>query len=298
MRRSRHSWAAVAVVLIAFSGAWADVEPGDVVTPANSEQVRGLIPDELYPYVIENFDGLEMQIVEPGTYPAHPKFVEATVKYACQASVDAQGNLVGYTAGQPFPYSDWAKEATGHRCDLSPDDPQFGIKLAWNVNYRWQFAGFNYPHWGFSYMRNGGKDLWRLGQGEYRRTYFSHRADLLPETHKLEEDTILEWAEFFEVKDPFDLRGTMFLLFRYTDPEKEDDTWAYVRPLLRLRARPDLGVRGGVGAAGPDELRAPLLPDHHGGRRRHPHHGHEATRKAQGVGGLQLRALGSAALRR
>jgi hypothetical protein len=235
MQRIRNACLVGALALLWLSGAWADVAPGDVVTPVNLEQVRGLIPDELFPYVVENFDDLEMNIVETGQYPPHPRFVEATVKYACQASLDAQGNLVGFTAGQPFPYSEWAKEATGHRCDLSPDDPQFGLKIAWNVNFRWQLAGHNYPHWGFSYMRNGGKDLWRLGQGEYRRTYFSHRADLLPETHKLEEDTIIEWAEFFEVKDPFDLRGTMFLLFRYTDPEKEDDTWAYVPSLRRVR---------------------------------------------------------------
>jgi hypothetical protein len=82
-------------------------------------------------------------------------------------------------------------------------------------------------------MRNGGKDLWRLGQGVYRRTYFSHRADL--PNHELVPGTDVEWAEFIEVADPFDLRNTMFLLFRYTDPKKEDDTWAYIPSLRRVR---------------------------------------------------------------
>jgi hypothetical protein len=36
------------------------------------------------------------------------------------------------------------------------------------------------------------------------------------------------------VKTPFDLRGTMFLLYRYTDG-KEDDTWAYIPALRRVR---------------------------------------------------------------
>lgn len=103
------------------------------------------------------------------------------------------------------------------------------------MNYRWQGgSGLNIPHWGFANMRNAGRDAWRISQGEYRRTYFTGRADLLPERHELQEDTNIEWAEYFDVKTPFDLRGTMFLLYRYTDGQ-EDDTWAYIPALRRVR---------------------------------------------------------------
>ena len=220
-------------LLLGAAQAPADVSVGDVITPANREKIKDLLPEDLYAYAVQNFEGLKITIAPTGNYTPHPKYVDATKKYGCQASLDKKGNLVNYTAGQPFPYSEWAKKATGHKCDLKPDDPQFALKLAWNVNYRWQGPGHNYPHWGFSYMRNEGKKLWRLGQGEYRRTYFSHRADL--DRHSLEPGTDVEWAEFFEIMDPFDLRGTMYLLFRYTDPKKEDDTWAYVPSLRRVR---------------------------------------------------------------
>ena len=235
MRRLVMLAAAIALA-VGASGekARADVAPGDEITAANKDKVKGLIPDELYPYVIENFDGLKMTIVKTEAYPPHPKYVEATVASACQASLDAKGNLVNYTAGQPFPYSDWATAATNHACDLKESDPQFALKLAWDINYRWQGAGLNFPHWGFSYMRNFGTEKWRTGQGEYRRTYFSHRADLLPETTEIEPGTNVEWAEFFDVKTPFDLQGTMFLLYRYTT-DKDDDTWAYVPALRRVR---------------------------------------------------------------
>lgn len=240
MNRAARFAAAAAATLMGFAtgdSAGADVSVGQIVTPDSRAAVRDLIPDEIYPYAVEDFEGLRMEITETHDYPPPSAYVEATAKYACQTSLDDDGNLVDYVAGQPFPYSAWAQEATKHACDLSPDDPRFALKLAWNVNYRWQGPGHNYPHWGFSYMRNRGKDLWRLGQGEYRRTYFSHRADLLAKTgsHELEQGTNVEWAEFFDVKDPFDLRGTMFLLYRYTDPEKEDDTWAYVPSLRRVR---------------------------------------------------------------
>jgi hypothetical protein len=241
MRRTRRVAAVLSVLpplllpLLLAPLASADVAVGDVITPANREKVKDLLPEDLYAYAVQNFEGLNITIAPTGDYTPHPRYVEATTKYACQASLDEKGNLVNYTAGQPFPYSEWAKEATGHACDLKRDDPRFALKLAWDVNYRWQGPGHNYPHWGFSYMRNEGKKLWRLGQGVYRRTYFSHRADLLPERDELDPGTDVEWAEFFEIMDPFDLRGTMYLLYRYTDPAKEDDTWAYIPSLRRVR---------------------------------------------------------------
>ena len=236
MKRNLLLLVLMGAVAMALSGvAQAEVSPGDEITSANKDKVKGLIPDELFPFVAEGFADLEMKIVAPEDYPPHPKYVEATVKFACQASLDEKGLVQNYTAGQPFPYSEWAKAATNHACDLTEDDPQFALKLAWNVNYRWQGgSGLNLPHWGASNMRNGGKEMWRLAQGEYRRTYFSHRADLLPATHQLDDGTEVEWAEFFDVKTPFDLRGTMFLLYRYTS-DKEDDTWAYIPALRRVR---------------------------------------------------------------
>ena len=236
MRRTHWMPALTGLLLAVGTNAIADVGPGTTITAANKTAAKGVIPDELYPYVADTFDGLGMKIVETQKYTPNAAYVKATVDYACQAKLDADGRLMNYTAGQPFPYSDWAKDATNHKCDLTPDDPQFSLKLAWDVNYRWQGgSGLNLPHWGFSNMRNSGKEVWRIGQGEYRRTYFSHRADLLPATTELEKGTNVEWAEFFDVKTPFDLRGTMFLLYRYTEQGKEDDTWAYIPALRRVR---------------------------------------------------------------
>ena len=236
MRRNLWMSAVALTALSLGSQASADVAPGTTITAANKSAAAGIIPDELMPFVVENFADLDMKIVDAGKYTPNAAYVKATVDYACQAKLDADGRLSNYTAGQPFPYSDWAKDATGHKCDLTPDDPQFALKLAWNVNYRWQGgSGLNLPHWGFSNMRNNGKEVWRIAQGEYRRTYFSHRADLLPATSELEKGTNVEWAEFFDVKTPFDLRGTMFLLYRYTEQGKEDDTWAYIPALRRVR---------------------------------------------------------------
>jgi hypothetical protein len=237
----RRLFVATAVVVATAAGLTANgvasetAGPGATITASNKDAVAGLLPKELSDYVIKDYDGLSMKIKDTQSYMPHPKFVQATKDHACKATLDAKGMIQNYVAGQPFPYSEWAKEATGHKCDLTPDDPQFALKLAWNVNFRWQGPGLNIPHFGFSYMRNGGKETWRVTQGEYRRTYFSHRADLLPATSDLEPNTDVEWAEFFDVKTPFDLRGTMFLLYRYNDVAKEDQTFAYIPALRRVR---------------------------------------------------------------
>ncbi len=216
--------------------AHADVAPGDVVTAPERERIRGLIPPEVWPHVIEGFDALRMEIVAPRGYPVHPKYREATVRYACQASLDENGDLVHYVAGQPFPYSTWAQEATNHACDLTPDDPDFALKLAWNANHRWNGGGITMPSWGQSYWRDAGDNTWKIASGEYRRTWFSHRADLLPERTELVEGTALEWAEYSETKTPFDLRGTAFLVYRYKrSSQRADDAWTYVPTLRRVR---------------------------------------------------------------
>lgn len=215
----------------------AEVEPGDVITYADRERVRELFPPELWALVVADFEGLELSIVESGDYTPHAKYVEATTRYACQAEIDEHDQLVSYVAGQPFPFSDWARDATEHACDFDPEDPQIGLKLAWNVNYRWMGGGtLHYPHWGQSYARADGGKSWKLAQGSYRRTYFSHRSDLLPATTRILPDTDVEWAERTSFESPFDVRDQASVIFRYDRSyERRDDAWAYMPQQRRVR---------------------------------------------------------------
>lgn len=212
---------------------------GEVITAANADRIRPLIPDELEPIVIDGFGDLQMTIAETGNYRPHPKFVEATTRFACQASLDEHGQIQNFRAGEPFPYSTWAQEATQHSCDLEADDPDFALKLAWNANFRWSGGGINMARWAQSFWREAGDNTWKIAQGTYRRTYFSNRADLLPESTELVEGTDLEWAEYSESLFPFDLRGTSFMVRRYRDSvAREDDAWAYLPNLRRVRRIP------------------------------------------------------------
>ena len=62
----------------------ADVAPGDVITAAEAERVRGLIPEALYPYAVQDFADLRMEIVETRDYTPHPSYVKATADNACK----------------------------------------------------------------------------------------------------------------------------------------------------------------------------------------------------------------------
>lgn len=84
------------------------------ITAANKQQLDGLLPPDLLQYV-KDYPDLNMTVGPTREYTTNPAYLEATKKYACQAKLDAQGRLVNYTAGQPFPFSEWAKEVTGDR---------------------------------------------------------------------------------------------------------------------------------------------------------------------------------------
>ncbi len=212
------------------------VRPGSVIDARNVQTIAPWVPEPLRPYTIDGFDDLRMEIVATEDYPLHPKYVEATVKFACQASLGPDRQLRDYTAGQPFPHSTWAVEATSHACDLDLAGPDAGLRLAWNINHRWVGGGIVMPHQAQSFWRAAGDNTWKYAHSHYRRTYFSHRADLLPGTTMLVPDTDVEWAEYTELVAPFDLRGFSILAFRYRDSRaRPDDAWSYVPSLRRVR---------------------------------------------------------------
>lgn len=226
----------VVLLWLASLSARAQVSPGDVITYENREQVRALFPETLWQHAVSSYPDLHLTIVPTEDYRPHDKFVEATARHACQTTLDERGMLAGHIAGEAFPFSPWSQEATGHACDLRDDDPAIALKLAWNVNRRWFGGGSLIQDWGWSFTRDNGEDFWKLAQGTYRRTYFSHRADLLPDSTQITDDTDVLWAEFIDTFTPFDLRGQRSLIFRYRDSiERNDDAWAYLPQLRRAR---------------------------------------------------------------
>ncbi len=127
-QKSLSSWVptiAVALVLFAIgafsSSSYAQVKPGDFITPENASQVKDLVGPGVYYKVTR---GMTMKIVPTERVDWPPPYKDATEKYSSQVrlSQDKQ-SIVGFVAGQPFPLID-------------ANDPDVAVKIIWNNVFR------------------------------------------------------------------------------------------------------------------------------------------------------------------
>src|SRR5579862_7644724 len=110
----------LATMLSPLPPAQAAVKPGDVITRENASKVAELLSPGNYVLVQ---DGMQLRIVPTDKLDWPPPFKIATEKYSPQVRLTADGGLMGYVAGQPFPLVD-------------PNDPQVATKVMWNFSYR------------------------------------------------------------------------------------------------------------------------------------------------------------------
>jgi hypothetical protein len=110
--------AAAMVAVAGFAGsARADVAPGDKITEANIDKVKGLISPGME-WCIKR--GLPITISETKRIEWPKAYKEATEKYSGQVKLSGDGlSVQNYVAGQPFP-------------NLEPNDPQLALKIMSN----------------------------------------------------------------------------------------------------------------------------------------------------------------------
>lgn len=233
-----------------------DFKAGDSLTAKDIERLRPFIP----PGFIEqlNFPEFRADIIEAKSHKPRTDYVECSEKYQNQTKLANDGAMINYVCGQAFPNS-----------QITAEDPKSGMKAAWNFDYRWQNFGLFITDVGWIWDRFGGThvapiltkppELWlpftanlptdltenfkgggtfqRTLQGPYERVYYSHLASLsekggvLPVTGAAN----FEFKEFTGFHEPFDIRGTAFIIYRYADPHRADDAWAYIPNLRRVR---------------------------------------------------------------
>ena len=218
---------------------------GDTVTFEDCDELKSFVP----PGWIQAgfcFDGMEYVIKDPGDISPPQVYKDATELFAGQASLDDEGAIQNFTAGRPF---DRSKFSAGSRED--------GFKAMWNYNYRWQHDGLRIEevewvwversdrgHDDHSLMKRwtgeyygGGGQFSRILYGPYQRVYFSHLAHRADTNYRVPgrwaDNT--EFREYTGFTSPFDIAGTAFLILRYNDPHKADDSWAYIPTLRRVR---------------------------------------------------------------
>jgi hypothetical protein len=201
----------------------AQPKPGDVIDASNVEQYKDYFPPYLIMYIKNGggfIDPLKIKVKETEKYTAPESFMKLSQANKDKFSIDAQGNIQGdYQAGTPFP---------------DPKEPNLAEKVMWNYYYRWRGDDFYYPYPGWTYVsrRKGGTITSSGGTNVYH--YFMNRSAVDPKP-VVSHPQNLFLAYTLNTITGFN-KGFEYLVWRYKDPTKPDDMWAYI-PTLRRTLR-------------------------------------------------------------
>jgi len=219
--------------LAAEDAAATALREGEVIEFAQVDRLRPFLP----PPIWQNrdflfYEGMRLEIGPAfRDYSPPPVYQAATETNRGRARIGPDGSLAGYVAGQPFPIAE---------IDCA-NDPDAGIKMAWNFDYRWQGAGQG-AHAYYSYWDRG-EELPLYYEGTVKQVWLAHR----PEPAYAERDGDLfrgeqrKLAYGVEVLAPFDAKGIALINYRYKSSDgprasaRNDDTWVYVPTLRRVR---------------------------------------------------------------
>jgi hypothetical protein len=204
-----------------------DLKPGDTVGPENWEKVKGMVGENLLNRIKQGYTFR----IKQGRLIGFPKeYNSATVRYFSQVKLGANGELLNYVAGIPFP-------------DLRFNDPQAGVKMAWNFYWRWI---------GDDHRTGGGTAEGKIIRYAIERDGSERRAEVLHHTMKtrgrvtLDSKPLLtgyehiDWMQLRADEYPRDTAGTTTLEIRYADPKREDDLYIYVPSIRRVRRAPPI----------------------------------------------------------
>lgn len=217
------------VVCLAPRFSAAQVSPGDRITRANADKVKGLVSDGVY-WAVRR--GMNMNIIPYERIPLPPKYQEATEKYASQVELNKDGTLSGYVAGRPFPKVD-------------PSDPKIAMKLMYNFERTHYFTDDLALHLvdaETGSLRSDSEGHQRYDVERYfvadwlRILQFIGRLHIPPiPTIEPNRDETFRKAGLFPLIEPFDLKGVGGISYRYLDRARQDDTWLYLPFLRRVR---------------------------------------------------------------
>jgi hypothetical protein len=200
----------------------ADLKPGDTIGPGNWQRIQGMVGENFLNRVKS---GHTLQIKAPKVYRHLKEYTDATEAHSGKVRLGANGNLIGYVAGQPFP-----------KFDLK--EPQIGEKLAWNFFWRWL---------GDDYKTGGAVKGGKIIRSAIEKDGAERRADLVsyflfPRTrYNSNPKPIIPGYEHIDYMQlridsyPRDAAGTTTLEIRYADPNRADDLYIYIPSIRRIR---------------------------------------------------------------
>jgi hypothetical protein len=201
--------------------------PAGTVIDASNIAKCGDVGGPSIRWIVEHGVKLKVGAYRKVTLP--PPFREATEKYAGKVQLSADGkSLVDHVAGLPFP-------------NIDTNDPQVAIKLMFDFDSAIARDDLD--------VRYIGCRLSTIGSGQepipenrrtflydhFRRLYYRERTTVEPLPEKPNPDGTRYKEGLYPVIEPFDLKGNGFVMNRYIDRTRQDDTWLYTPAIRRVR---------------------------------------------------------------
>lgn len=194
------------------------IVPGMVIRADNVEVARGVLDPEIFRVVEAGH--FEIPVQQTTDFPILEEYREASIKRAGEVSLSPEGELQGYTMGQPFPVID-------------ASDPQAGLKAAWN--FRQRYMADTYVTQGVLRTVNNSGRVERSVDSLFSRFYGMFRTN--PENNVAKWEKEGTWMrEHSIVMSPQDLEGAQSLTFHYANDQLNDKGWAYDPQSRRTRS--------------------------------------------------------------
>ncbi len=228
------SWVAIVVAALTLTAwgvladsAFAQVKPGDFITPNNASKVKDLVSPGVY-YKVQH--GMTMKIVPSQRVDWPPPYKDATEKYSSQVRLSQdRRSVVGYVAGQPFPLID-------------SNDPDVAVKIIWNNVFRpitTDDYDLRFYDCDSSYERKGPQEMQieyfqighYAGYDEVGRT----EVEPLPIDPDFKKTNRYWLFGLYPILAPNEIRGTGFIRWRYAAPARGDDIWSLNAGSRRVR---------------------------------------------------------------
>jgi len=218
---------AVSLVLpLVAAAAVADVKPGMTVDTSTAEEVKDLLPPEIYKHYRHGEYVNKVVEFPNSAFKRDDGFDQATAANRQRLVLDANkqpvdkatGKRPDYITGIPFP-------------DIRDDDPDAGVKILWNNVYSTYNGGNSRNVTSLDWVSPTGLDR-SANQDVVFLFYDGQPKHYIPPANP--QGFLFQFLAL--TLDPADLQGTAALSYRYKEPGKRDASWAYVPALRRVRA--------------------------------------------------------------
>jgi len=200
------------------------VAPGGTLDETTWKEAEDLFPEEILAHYRDGkFRSPVGKISAP--YRLDETFLAASEANEGKFRISPEGSLVEaatgktpeYSFGLPFP-------------KIDPKDPQVAEKILWN---------YEYAYWSNGSNKITSKLLWLNGTSKTpERAVVLQSLAMVYEgnRHKMDNPQQFSRLDRNLLLEPADANGTASLGWRYKDPAKRDQLWAYVPALRRVRA--------------------------------------------------------------